>query len=305
MRGRPKSKLILHDEERRVLLGWTQKPPGAGQAAVRARVVLLCADGKDNKTVASETGVGEQTVGKWRRRFVTQRLRGLGDQPRSGAPPTLKVADVERAVVLTLARSPSGAPWTTRSLAQTLGLSQSAVSRIWRAFGLQLNSAELPFGDDVRDILGTFVGAPERAVVVVTGRIQRKQSILHQLRQDAPLITMTPDGGPVSEFREFLGSVARFVPEDQDVYLVVSSCGGHAGTLWHWLESDPRHHLHLLHSDEQWQELVNRWFARLTGAPLAGDRSLDAVVPSFSRYVSLQQYEEPLRQRNQKPPGSR
>ena len=136
--GRPIPRFRLTVDERETLENWIRRPKTGQALAQRSRLIIGCADGKANGAVAAEMGLCKQTVGKWRRRFVDQRLDGLLDEPRPGAPRKITDADVERALTLTLETMPDDAThWSTRSLAKRAGLSQSAVSRIWRAFALQ------------------------------------------------------------------------------------------------------------------------------------------------------------------------
>lgn len=172
--GRPIPPLTITAEEQETLERWTRRRTTAQALAQRARLVLACAEGHTNTAVAAELGVTKQMVGKWRARFLDQRLDGLLDKPRPGAPRQIGDADVERVLTLTLERAPSDAThWSTRSMARQAGLSQSAVSRIWRAFALQPHRAETfklskdpLFIEKVRDIVGLYLNPPERALVL-------------------------------------------------------------------------------------------------------------------------------------------
>ena len=138
MRGRPKTQLMLSETEREQLEALTLRRKTAQALALRARIVLACAAGADNKVVATLQRVTPQTVSKWRARFVEQRLDGLLDAPRPGAPRSIDDTRVDAVIAKTLESVPAGAThWSTRSMARDAGLSQTAVSRIWRAFGLQ------------------------------------------------------------------------------------------------------------------------------------------------------------------------
>jgi transposase len=160
--GRPKAELKLTNAEQETLEAWTRRRTSAQALAQRARIVLLCAKGKNNSAVSAELKVSKGTVGKWRSRFLTKRLDGLLDEPRPGTPRKVSDANVERALALTLETTPRGAThWSTRSLAERCGMSQSTVSRIWRAFGLQPHGSETfklskdpLFIDKVRDVVG-------------------------------------------------------------------------------------------------------------------------------------------------------
>jgi transposase len=136
--GRPKAELSLTDEERSALERLARRRTSAQAAALRARIILSCATGAPNAAVAEVLGVAPATVGKWRRRFVAARLDGLFDEPRPGAPRTISDDQVEAVIVQTLEQKPKDAThWSTRSMAAAMGMSQSSISLIWRAFGLQ------------------------------------------------------------------------------------------------------------------------------------------------------------------------
>ena len=142
-RGRPKAPLILTDEERQTLVRWSRRPKSAQALALRAQIVLACAEGKTTKAVAEELGVWPQTVTKWRGRFVRRRLEGLADEPRPGAPRTITDEQVEAVVVATLEETPKDAThWSRASMAKRSGLSTSTVGRIWKAFGRKPHLAD-------------------------------------------------------------------------------------------------------------------------------------------------------------------
>ena len=173
-RGRPTADLILSDEERETLARWARRPTSSQQLALRSRIVLACADGATNTEVAGQLSVSRPTVGKWRSRFVADRLDGLVDEPRSGAPRTITDEQVERVVADTLETTPRDAThWSRASMAAHSGLSRSTVGRIWRAFRLQPHRAETfklsrdpLFIDKVRDVVGLYLDPPERAIVL-------------------------------------------------------------------------------------------------------------------------------------------
>jgi len=159
-RGRPTPTLVLSDEQREILLSWTRRRNSAQALAFRARIVLACAAGESNTAVAEQMRCSLPTVGKWRARFVQTGVDGLLDEPRPGAPRKVTDQQVESVIVKTLETQPSGAThWSTRSLARASGLSQTAISRIWRAFALQPHRSE-PFKLS-RDPLAPF---PVRAL---------------------------------------------------------------------------------------------------------------------------------------------
>src|SRR5512132_680734 len=138
-RGRPKAPLVLTDDERQTLQRWSRRAKTSQALALRCKIVLACADGQTNQAVAEQLGIWPQTVAKWRGRFVRQRLEGLSDEPRPGRPRTITDAQVEQVLTKTLEEPPphQDTHWSTRSMARATGLSQTAISRIWRAFGLK------------------------------------------------------------------------------------------------------------------------------------------------------------------------
>ena len=137
-RGRPKQTPVLTDEERVTLERWARRPSSMQSVAARSRIVLAAATGATDGQIAVEVAVNVATVRKWRTRFIANRLGGLVDEPRRGAPRTVGDYDVEAAILRTLESLPVGAThWSTRSMATATGMTQSSVSRIWRAFGLK------------------------------------------------------------------------------------------------------------------------------------------------------------------------
>ena len=169
-RGRPKEPLVLTDEERLTLERLTNRRKSAQATALRARIVLSCATGLTNQAVAAKLAVNPATVGKWRSRFVAGRLDGLFDEYRPGAPRSITDNQVEAVVVATLEQKPADAThWSTRSMAAKTGMSQTAVTRIWHAFGLQpwrsesfKLSTDPLFVDKVKDIVALYLDPPER-----------------------------------------------------------------------------------------------------------------------------------------------
>src|SRR5713226_753455 len=172
--GRPIAPLSVTAEERERLQEWARRPKTAQALALRSRIVLECAAGQPNVVVAGKLGITHQTVGKWRQRFVEQRLDGLLDEPRPGAPRQVSDAQIERVVRMTLERTPADAThWSTRAMARKSGLSQTMVSRIWRAFALQPHrvegfklSKDPLFVEKVRDIVGLYLNPPDKALVL-------------------------------------------------------------------------------------------------------------------------------------------
>ena len=165
--------LVLSQDERRTLENWAKRRKTAQGLALRARVVLACAEGRNNTAVAARLGVSRNTVKKWRARFLARRLDGLGDEPRPGVPRTITDAQVEEVAARTLEEVPEGAThWSKRELARQVGISPTSVHRIWRSFGLQPHRTEdfkvspdpLLIGK-IRDVVGLYLAPPANAVV--------------------------------------------------------------------------------------------------------------------------------------------
>ncbi len=194
--GRPKAELILTTEEREALERLVRRRSTSQQAALRAQIVLRCADGENNKVVARELRVSKPTVGKWRARFVVKRIEGLLDEPRPGAPRQISDEQVERVVTETLETTPKGAThWSTRRMAKRAGISRMAINRIWRAFGLQPHKTETftlskdpQLIEKVRDIVGVYLNPPDRAVVLCVD----EKSQIQALNRMQPLLPMQP-----------------------------------------------------------------------------------------------------------------
>ena len=205
--GRPRAELTLSDEERDTLRRWARRPKSAQALALRAGVVLACADGASNTEVAARLGVNQVTVGKWRARFVERRLIGLSDEPRPGQPRKISDEQVEAVIVTTLESKPVDAThWSTRSMAAATGLNQTAISRIWRAFGLKPHlqetfklSTDPQFVDKVRDIVGLYLNPPEAALVLCVDEKTQVQA----LDRSAPVLPMMP-GTPERVTHDYL-----------------------------------------------------------------------------------------------------
>src|SRR5467141_2634374 len=194
--GRPKAILKLNEDEKRELTSLAHRSRSAPALARRARIVLVCAEGHDNHAVARKLRVTPATVGKWRNRFVQDRLEGLYDEPRPGSPRTITDEQVEQVVVRTLESTPRGAThWSTREMAKATGYSHMTISRIWQAFGLQPHRSEsFKLSPDpllvpkVRDIVGLYIHPPEHALVLSVD----EKSQIQALDRTAPLLPLRP-----------------------------------------------------------------------------------------------------------------
>jgi transposase len=295
--------VVLSDDERETLERWARRPKSAQSLALRCRIVLACADGGHVYEVGERLGVDPHTVGKWRRRFLADRLEGLHDEPRPGTPRTVSDDDVEAVIVKTLEETPVDAThWSTRSMARATGMSQSAVSRIWRAFGLKPHlvdtfklSPDPLFVDKVRDIVGLYINPPDGALVLCVDEKTQVQA----LDRTAPVLPLRPGlserrthdyvrhgttnlyaaldvaSGHViadmserhraEEFRRFLNLINRSVPENLDVHLVVDNVSTHkTPEIKRWLLRHPRFTLRFTPTYSSWINLIERWFAELT-----------------------------------------
>lgn len=326
--GRPLSPLQLTDEEREMLQQWSRRPKTAQALAQRAGIVLACAAGNPNSMVASTFRVTQQTVSKWRGRFVASRLDGLLDEPRPGAPRSITDSQVQEVIARTLENVPRDAThWSTRSMAKESGLSQSAVSRIWRAFALQPHRTETfklskdpLFIDKVRDIVGLYMNPPDKALVLCVD----EKSQIQALDRTQPILPMRPGQierrthdytrhGVTSlfaaldvktgcvigqchrrhrtiEFRKFLESIDEAVPNYLDIHLVLDNYGTHKTQLIHrWLAKRPRYHLHFTPTGASWINLVERWFAALTEKQLRRGtfRSTRQLETTIKRYLAI------------------
>jgi len=301
--GRKIPPVQITAEERETLERWTRRPTTAQGLARRARVVLASAAGTPILHVAQAEGISWATAQRWRSRFLRHRLDGLLDEPRPGAPRTIKDAAVERVITLTLESTPVDAThWSTRSMARACGLSQTAVARIWRAFALQPHrvdtfklSKDPLFVEKVRDIVGLYLQPPDRALVLSVD----EKSQIQALDRSAPVLPMRP-GQPerhahdyirhgtttlfaaldvrtgrvigecharhrAHEFRRFLDTIDAAVPPHLDVHLILDNYATHkTARIRRWLAKRPRYHVHFTPTSASWLNLVERWFVELT-----------------------------------------
>jgi transposase len=300
--------LKLSDEERQVLTGWTRRRTTAQALALRSRIVLECALGRSNTEIAASLRVSRETVRKWRSRFVRDRLEGLTDEPRPGAPRKITDEQVERIITATLEHKPprGDTHWSTRSMATAMGMSQSAISRIWRAFGLKPHlvetwklSTDPQFIDKVRDIVGLYLDPPANALVLCVD----EKSQIQALDRTAPILPIMPttparmthdyvrhgttslfaaldvSSGSViaehhrrhrhQEFLRFLKTIDDAVPADLDLHLICDNYGTHkTPEVKKWLLRHSRFQLHFTPTSASWLNLVERWFAELTNRKL-------------------------------------
>jgi transposase len=194
--GRPVKELVLSSDEQTKLEQWARRPKTSQRLALRSRIILECASGLTNTQVAAKLKITMPTVGKWRNRFVADRLEGLVDEPRPGAPRSILDARIEDVIGRTLESKPESAThWSTRGMAKTMGLSQATIGRIWRAFGLQPHrtdtfklSTDPFFVEKVHDVVGLYLNPPERAIVLCVD----EKSQVQALNRTQPLLPLGP-----------------------------------------------------------------------------------------------------------------
>jgi transposase len=324
--GRPKLPLSLLPADKEKLTLLARRPKTAQRVALRAKIVLRAAGGQLNQEIAQGLGITGATVGKWRERFRRRGMEGLSDEPRPGTPRKITDAQVEAAVTRTLESIPATAThWSTRSLAQQVGLTQSAVVRIWHNFGLQPHRSETfklstdPFlVEKVRDIAGLYLNPPEHAIVLCVD----EKSQVQALDRTQPILPMRPGlpeqrtndyerHGTTSlfaalevatgkvigkchrrhrqqEFLKFMELVDSQLPTDaKEVHLVLDNYGTHkTAKVIRWFARHPRYHLHFTPTSGSWVNQVERWFAEITEKRIR--RGSFTSVPSLEK--AIQEY---------------
>ncbi len=301
--GRPTAELALTDEEKDKLELLARRPKSAQAMAQRARIVLNCAAGLSNTEVAAKLQVTRSTVGKWRERFGAERLEGLLDEPRPGAPRRIGDSQIEEVVTRTLETMPANRThWSTRAMAEAVGLSQTAVVRIWNAFGLQPHrvenfkfSKDPQFVEKVRDVVGLYMNPPEHAIVLCVD----EKSQVQALDRTQPILPLAPGvparqshdyerhgvtslfaalnvetGETISachrrhrhqEFLKFLARIDASVAASAEVHLVMDNYGTHkVAKVRNWFARHPRYHIHFTPTSASWLNLVERLFAEVT-----------------------------------------
>lgn len=301
--GRATPRPELTEEELETLERWARRPKTAQALAFRSRIILAAAAGERSVDIAARLGCTDSTVGKWRVRFAERGLDGLHDEPRPGQPRKITDDDVERVIVKTLEERPVNAThWSTRSMAAATGLNQTAISRIWRAFGLKPHllesfkiSPDPQFIDKVRDIVGLYLNPPDAAVVLC---VDEKPTI-QALNRTAPILPLMPgvaqrrshdyvrngttnlfaalnvaSGQVIAdmtarhravEFQRFLNLINQQVPHHLEVHVVLDNNSMHkTPSIQRWLIRHSRFHFHFTPTYSSWMNLVERWFAELT-----------------------------------------
>ncbi|MFJ6564554.1 IS630 family transposase [Streptomyces sp. NPDC091412] len=301
--GRRKAALVLSEAERHQLMRWARRAKTAQFLALRARIVLRCVEGGTNKQVAAELGVSEQSVNRWRARFVKRRLDGLVDEPRPGRPPSILLDQVEDVVIATLESTPGrDTHWSRASMAAGTGLSKSTIGRIWKRFDLKPHlqdafklSTDPQFVAKVVDVVGLYHNPPDKAVVLCVD----EKAQIQALDRSQPVLPMMPgmperrthdylrhgitslfaafniaDGTVIGElhrrhraieFKKFLVTIDKAVPAGLDVHLVCDNYATHnTPDIKAWLGKHPRFHVHFTPTGSSWINQVERWFGLLT-----------------------------------------
>ena len=303
--GRRKAELVLEEAERAQLARWARRAKTAQYLAMRARIVLRCAEGGTNKQAAADLGVDESTVERWRARLIARRprwtcmmSRGRDDRRR------ILLDRVEDVIVATLESSPGkDTHWSRASMAARSGMSKSTIGRIWKKFDLKPHlqdsfklSTDPFFVEKVVDVAGLYHNPPEKAVVLCVD----EKSQIQALDRSRPVLPMMPgmperrthdyyrhgitslfaafniaDGTVISElhrrhraieFRKFLAAIDKAVPAGLDVHLICDNYATHSTPeIRTWLARRPRFHVHFTPTGSSWMNQVERWFGLLTG----------------------------------------
>ena len=296
--------ITLNETERVTLEKWARGKRTQVRLVTRAKIVLLAAQGWLNKDIALKVGVGRDTVGRWRERFSKSRLTGIEkDAPRGGRTPIKRNTQARRIIETTTQDKPDNAThWSTRTLAEHLGVSRSMVQRVWKANGLKPHrvktfkvSNDKHFIEKMTDVVGLYLNPPEHALVLCADEKTSIQA-LDRTQPGLPIKkgrcgTMTHDykrNGTTTlfaalelaegrligtcmkkhrhqEWLKFLRLIDRETPSDLDLHLIVDNYATHKhANVKKWLEKHPRFHIHFTPTSSSWLNLVERWFGEIT-----------------------------------------
>lgn len=324
--GRPPIRVEPTIKELETLQRWARGRTVSVQLAQRAKIILLCAEEIGTGEVAKQVGVTPSTVSKWRKRFAQRGVDGLSDLPRPKVDRRLSDEKVEEMIKTTLQTTPPGQThWSTRQLAKKVGVSQSSVSRVWRAFGLKPHRVETFrlstddfFVEKVRDVVGLYMNPPDNAMVLCVDEksqiqaLERKQPVLPMLfgqpKSQTPqymrhgtttlFAALNIATGEVIgechrrhraiEFRKFLNTIDKAVPKDLDVHVVLDNYATHnAPEIKRWLKRHPRFYFHFTPTYSCWLNQVERWFGLLSERALRQGvhRSTRELEHAIRKYI--------------------
>jgi len=302
--SRTTAPILLSDAERTALQGWTRARSLPHRQVVRARIVMMAADGATNQDIAVAIGVSRPTVQLWRQRFLALRVAGLEkDAPRPGRKPRIAPAKVKAVIEATLHTTPPNAThWSTRTMAKAQGLSEASVRRIWKRHNLKPHlvetfklSRDKQFVEKLTDVVGLYLNPPDKALVLCVD----EKSQIQALDRSQPLLPLGPgrparqthdykrhgtttlfaalsmlDGHVIGdcmprhrhqEFIRFLKRIDDETASEPDLHLIVDNYATHKHPrVTRWLERHPRFHLHFTPTSSSWLNLVERWFGKLT-----------------------------------------
>ena len=320
--------ITVTDEQRRVLRAWSRGRRVAVRLQLRARIVLLAAEGRQNKQIAETLGADVTVVGRWRRRFASQGLAGIQkDRPRGGRKPIARDAVTAKIIALTTQQTPINAtPWSTRTMAEAAGTTQSMVSRVWRAHGLKPHLARTfklsndpRFIEKLHDVVGLYLNPPEHALVLSVDEKSQIQA-LDRTQPSLPIkrgrcATQTHDykrhgtttlfaalqmaDGKVigacmnrhrhQEWIKFLQLIDEQTPAQLDLHLIVDNYATHKHpSVQKWLRQHRRFHIHFIPTSSSWLNLIERWFRRITDDRIrpGAFRSVPQLIAAIEAYIA-------------------
>lgn len=298
--GRPTPAIVLTERQRQQLSAMANSRTLPHSQVIRARIVLMAADGMTNTDIAPQVGLSIGMVGIWRRRFLTQGVEGLQDEPRPGRPRSISDGKIAEVIEKTLlARPRAGTHWSCRTMAKETGLSKDSINRIWLAFNLKPHlqkhftlSTDPHFVEKVRDVVGLYLNPPDKALVLCVDEksqiqaLDRTQPVLplglgylegvthHYIRNGTTTLFAALDvaTGQVmaqckprhrqQEFLQFLRHIDKNVPPEMHIHLIVDNYGTHKSQkVREWLAKRRRYHIHYTPTYASWLNQVETWFS--------------------------------------------
>jgi len=299
---KPAPRITLADDDRKSLTRWSRGRSTPVRLMQRSRIVLLAAEGKMNKDIATVLDIMPNTVGRWRKRFAQGGVTAImKDAPRSGRKPR---SDIVRLIVeKTTQEKPAHAThWSGRTLAGALGIDKSMVWRVWKAHGLKPHlsrtfkvSNDPQFVEKLTDVVGLYLNPPEKAMVFCVDEKSQIQALDRTQRTlpmkkgrcgtithdyvrhgtttlfaalevaNSRLIGTCMDRHRHQEFIKFLKQIDKETPPEMDLHLIVDNYATHKhAKVKSWLKRHKRFHLHFIPTSSSWLNLVERWFGEIT-----------------------------------------